>query len=381
MQLKGTVKDASGNPVPGAGVYVSNSKKATVTNSDGHFTFSSMDPGTYDILVQMIGFNPKQAHVSLLEKNEEVQIVLTESLINISEVVIKPDPDRPHYMALFRNYFIGKSPNSLLCKILNPEVIRFNYDRKSKVLTATADDFIIIENKALGYRIKYLLQGFSSDATTHIVYYEGYPNFEELAGTNRMKRKWEAARRIAFLGSQHHFYRSLATGSATEEGFIIHKVSNIANKARPDDRVIENNIRRLMPAGPPVTIKAGDSLSYWMKMKREPKTLAILNQAIVNPDTLVHSVNENLKYLNFSDELFVIYTKEKEPDNFLETGYRLARPMTLTEGQVSQIKPLRLPIGFYNSGSIADPTSTLSSGFFAYEKVADQLPLEYTLKK
>ena len=380
--ISGNVRDSKGISIPGAAVFVSGSKTATVTDIDGNFKFTTLPIGSYDLLIQMMGFMPEKKHIVSGEQNDHLTIVLQESTISINEVVIKPDPDRVYYMSVFKNNFIGKTPNAVQCRILNPEVIRFDYNREQGVLNVSATDFLIIENNALGYRIKYLLEAFTSNSKTHIVYYEGYPSFEEIEGSKRMQRKWATARSLAYSGSPEHFYRSLSAGTSESEGFIINKIVNTDNPRRPLDALIDANIKRLMkkqaPKGGKFVIQSGDSLSYWTGLKREPKSLSILNQAHVKVDTLVHHYNDNLSYLNFENDLYVIYTKEKEPDNFFSTGYRLTRPLTMGDFQISQIKALKLPIGFYNSGNLADPTSILTSGHFAYEKVADQVPLEYS---
>jgi protocatechuate 3,4-dioxygenase beta subunit len=46
--LSGLVKDKRGEPLPGAGVYVSGYKIATVTNNNGTYTLP-LKPGNYDI--------------------------------------------------------------------------------------------------------------------------------------------------------------------------------------------------------------------------------------------------------------------------------------------------------------------------------------------
>ncbi|RZK60594.1 MAG: carboxypeptidase-like regulatory domain-containing protein [Pedobacter sp.] len=55
--ITGTVKDNVG-ALPGAAVYLSGYKIATVTDNEGRFTLGKLAPGNYDILVQMIGFLP-----------------------------------------------------------------------------------------------------------------------------------------------------------------------------------------------------------------------------------------------------------------------------------------------------------------------------------
>ena len=157
--ISGIVKDKVGI-LPGAGVYISGYKIATVTNEQGKFILPNLAPGNYDILVQMMGYTPFSKNIIISKKSEILNITLNENATLLKEVIIKPDPNRPYYIALFKDFFIGKTPNSMQCKILNTEILSFDDDKKNGMLTVTASDFLIIENLALGYRIKYLLEDF-----------------------------------------------------------------------------------------------------------------------------------------------------------------------------------------------------------------------------
>ncbi|RZL13390.1 MAG: carboxypeptidase-like regulatory domain-containing protein [Pedobacter sp.] len=379
--VRGIIKDKQGSPIPMAGIYLAGYKAATMTDNNGNFKFPPLQPGNYDIIVQMVGFLPGKANVSLENKDVTVNITLQESTTNIKQVVIMPDPNRARYIELFKEYFIGKTENAAKCKLLNPEILRIDFDREENVLNVSTDEFLVLDNPVLGYKVKYLLQKFEYDIKKRIVYFEGQNVFEEMNGSERMKRKWAKAREIAYRGSIQHFYRSLSNGTANKEGFVINKLKTLPNKNRPADSLIEANIKRLTKGQANIqrvlTFTSGDSISYWLKMRREPVTMAIVDRGNVLIDTLVHTYDQNIKYLNFTDDLYVIYTKEKQPENFSFTGYWLSRPRDITDEQVSQIKAYKLPLAFYANGAQTDPSWSLQKGYWAYEKVADQVPLDY----
>ncbi|WP_293307458.1 carboxypeptidase-like regulatory domain-containing protein, partial [Pedobacter sp. UBA5917] len=154
--LSGTVKDKRGEALPGAGVYVSGYKIATVTDNDGKYSLP-LKPGNYDILVQLIGYKALNKNVVVSDKAVKLDLVLEESITQLAEVTIKPDPNREHYIAMFKDYFIGTTPNAAQCKLINPNVLIIDYDKETAKLTVKTTQFLIVENKALGYRIKYLL--------------------------------------------------------------------------------------------------------------------------------------------------------------------------------------------------------------------------------
>lgn len=378
--ISGTVKDKK-ETLPGAAVYISGYKISTVTNNDGKFSIPNLAPGSYDVLVQMIGYLPFSKNVVISDKSISIEVILQENAVMLKEVVIKPDPNRARHIALFKDFFIGKSPNAAECKILNTNVLIINDDRENSMLTVRTNEFLIIENKALGYRLKYLLEYFEFNYKTKIIFYAGHPYFEEMKGSKAKQKKWQKAREIAYNGSIQHFFKSLYNNKVAEEGFVINKLIPMPNPNRKPDSLINANIKRLT-AGQngltrALTFTSGDSLSYWLKQRKEPQTMSILNRADIKVDTLVKVFNNDLKMMNFKDELYIIYKNERETAEYDFSGNRQNRPLDMPNYQVSIISMLEPPVYFYANGGVLDPRSTLYKGYWAYEKVADLVPMDY----
>lgn len=95
------------------------------------------------------------------------------------------------------------------------------------MLNVSTNDFLIIENNALGYKIKYLIKDFVYEYRTRMLYYQGFPVYEELKGSKSQEQKWKEKRLTAYYGSVQHFFKSLYDNKSTEEGYIIHKLSKI----------------------------------------------------------------------------------------------------------------------------------------------------------
>ncbi|WP_025145623.1 carboxypeptidase-like regulatory domain-containing protein [Pedobacter jeongneungensis] len=379
--LSGTVKDKRGEALPGTGVYVSGYKIATVTDNNGKYTLP-LKPGNYDILVQLIGYKALNKNVVISDKAVKLDLTLEESITQLADVTIKPDPNRAHYIEMFKGYFIGTTPNSEQCKLINPNVLIIDYDKEAFKLTVKTTEFLIVENKALGYRIKYLLNNFEYDSKTRIIYYEGFPYYEDLKGSVRRKKIWEQKRLTAYLGSSQHFFKSIFNQRATEEGFIINKLITKENPDKPSDSAINANIKRLTKAQTgltrPLTITVGDSLSYWIKKKNLPGGISILSRAPILQDTLVHVENQSIKSVNFTDKLYVVYTKEREDPAYANRiGLSIARPLDMPDYQISTISLQVVPVYFYENGSIYNPRSMIYSGYWAWEKIADSVPMDY----
>lgn len=378
--ISGTVRDKK-DVLAGASVYVSGFKMSTISNSEGKFTLPALQPGNYDLLIQIIGYQPHSKSVSISNKDLMIDIQLLERPLTLEAVEIKPDPDRPFYLGMFKDFFLGTTPNARLCKILNPEILRFNYDKNKQILTAESDEFLIIENLALGYRIKYLLSQFEYNYNDRMLYYAGYPTFEDLEGNKTKKKKWARLREIAYYGSAQHFFTALYKKKLTENGFIIYKRYQIPNKDRQPDSAIQANINQLRMNGGSLQLSTtnlnANSMSYWLKEKRKPKFLHLIDRNELKLDTLIKNAQYGLKGINYENELFVVYKGEKEPEGFINTSFYENRTPDLSGYQISVVKMLLAPIYFYDNGIVYNPKSTLYSGFWSYEKMADTVPMDF----
>lgn len=125
---------------------------------------------------------------------------------------------------LFIENFIGSSSFANDCFLQNKEVLRFRLNKKKNTLKVVADDRIIIENRALGYLLKYDLTAFEFNLSTKEFYFGGYPFFEELETTKkRVEKKYIKNRREAYYGSITHFMRSVYRNKIGEQGFEVRK--------------------------------------------------------------------------------------------------------------------------------------------------------------
>ena len=382
--ISGVVKGKNGETLPGAGILLSGYQTGTVADNEGKFVIKNLKEGNYNVLVQMMGYLPANQNVTIIGKSAGIEIVLQENIKQLKEVVITLDPFREKRLKAFKESFIGTSPNAKKCEITNPEVIQFDYDDENRILKAIADEFIVVENKALGYRIKYLLKYFEEDQETKVVLFYGYPYFEEIKGTRSKIRGYQQKRKTAYLGSPQHFFRSLYSNSTEEEGFVINKLIKTPNKSKRPDTLIDEKINFFSDIrGKQISFKTRkDSLSYWTIMKSKPDTLEVLNRAKVLTDTLVKQKISSIKTLAYKDALYIIFKKEKETRDYADySGYKIERPPEYSRFQISLIYKLKSSINFYENGGVYDPGSLLYEGFWGYEKVADMVPMDYILPK
>ena len=220
--ISGTVKNAKGETMQAASVFIAGSEKAVATDGEGHFKFSNLTPGTYQLVVNMLGYAPEKKNVILTDAPQAIDIALNVKQVMLDEVNVGDKSQREKYVKTFTQSFMGESANAKYCRITNPELLEFSTAKG--VLKATTSDFLIIENNALGYRIKYLLKSFSHESARDITAYDGDYSFEQMTGTPEQQQKWNKKRQEAYEGSLMHYLRSLYAGRSREEGFLVYKI-------------------------------------------------------------------------------------------------------------------------------------------------------------
>lgn len=230
-RISGRVVDsATQKPVADASVFLSNASAGTKTNNDGTFTISNVRGGQYELVVSIIGYAAYKQTVMVNKDLELTRILINQQAIQLQEVRIGgPDKHWADHYARFKREFIGMTDNAAQCDILNPHALSFDND--DGVFIATADATLIIENKALGYRIKYILTAFSDNPKTGIIYFAGEAFFETMKGSKHQQKKWIKNRLETYEGSDMHFLRSVIANKVKEEGFLVRRLIRKPNPA------------------------------------------------------------------------------------------------------------------------------------------------------
>jgi hypothetical protein len=232
--VKGKVINAqTKQPMQGASVFAENTTLGTATDQDGNFVLE-LPIGGYSLVVTYTGFNTQSIRISNTESNK-IDIEMTVKEKSLEEVAVVSTGETKNGLEKYGNFFmeefIGKSKNSGLSKLKNPESLKFYFSKRKNRLKVLSIEPLIIENNALGYNIKYEMDSFVHEYNTDITIYTGYPLFEEMQSTSEdQKIKWKSARESAYKGSILHFMRSLYNMELEEEGFQIQLMVNINGK-------------------------------------------------------------------------------------------------------------------------------------------------------
>ncbi len=374
ISITGKINDAATKKgIENASVILSNTATGARTTADGSFSLPNVKSGQYDLVVSILGYETNHQIVTALNKNLVLATIeLLPKNIALHEIDIKPDPNWARNYDVFKEEFLGSAPAAALCKILNPEVIYLNYDQKEKTLNASSDEFIEIENKALGYKVKYLLHHFTKDYEKTMLYYEGSVLFENLKAGKAQQRRWQKAREKAYYGSVAHFLKSSLHNQSTEQGFKTLQLIRKPNEKRPPEELIQAKFAQFRKALP--ARWAADSISKWSKQKELPKTISYLIKSPLDTYTLISRTDQKGIYaLSFPDYLYVMYTKARDEGTSRLSYY----PLDVPDYQTTIVNFASKYAFFDDNGTVLNPASLVFEGAWGINRVSGLLPVDF----
>lgn len=338
--LRGTVVDEdTDEPLPGAHVFIAQSMVGTTTDDEGHFVLRDLRPGSARLVVSMVGYETQQENLLLTgDTTRTFRFAVPPTIIEGEEVTVTAERDEEWYERLerFKHLFIGSSPIAERCSLLNPEVLRFEKKWWGK-FRAEATEPLVIENRALGYRVTYHLKEFEKSGP--VIRWDGEPLFEPLTPRDSTEaRRWARNRRDAYEGSLRHFLMALLHDRVEAEQFEMHWIPRAGvyrNVYRADRHSISRD-RILSP----------DSDSTWE--------------------------------MSFTGRLEVTYYGEPESKGYLRWA-KQHHDRGRRSFQRSQIKLDDPPVHVDAYGEIVEPYGATVYQYFSYElRLSGLLPREYT---
>jgi len=367
--ITGTVTHAgTKNPLPRASVFLSNSSVGSATGEDGRYTLSGIRPGQYTLIVTILGYEDYSKTVLVGREPIKLDIELNPKPMMLREVVISSAADWKKNYEAFRKDFIGIDDNAKNCVVMNPHILNLVFNRSKQTLEADADEFLIVENHALGYRVKFLLRDFKSDHVSNIISYEGQRLFEELPGNESQKKKWHLKREEAYYGSAMHFYRSLYKDKLTQEGFVMYHLSRTLNPDRPPEDVIRKKIHRF------AEMHRADSANHWVEIANMSKYYkeSLDKRPIQTFEVLNNTGQPGLFAMHFFNYMNVMYIKKRD-ELYNKDIYR---PLDMPNYESSVIT-LYEPYLVFDMNGIVVANSPLYEGSWAKSKLSDLLPVDY----
>jgi len=329
--ITGTVVDsASKEPLVNASVFCQNTTLGTVTDKEGKFTIS-LKSGGYDLIFSYTGYLTQTVRVT---ENNKIDIQLVKEEKSMGEVVLRNTYEVADgwtkYGDFFFQNFIGSTPNAEKCTLLNPEVLKFYYYKRTNRLKVLATDAIQIANHALGYNLRYQLDSFVYFYNTHVNSYRGYCLYTEMEADDSTKQVWSKARAKAYEGSKLHFMRSYYDSSLYEDGWVI-------------DMLDEKNEKKF--------------------------------NRVDNPyDTLYYGALDSTLQIEiwFPRKLSIAYTNKKPEPEYLK---KMGLPKNV-QYPISYID-IKETIAITENGYYYEQKDWINQGYWSWKNVADLLPYDY----
>jgi len=334
FSVSGKVIDsATKEPLAFASVFCQNTTQGTTTNKEGSFHLTLKDGG-YDLVVTYTGYKSQLIRISPEMKPTGLEVSMAKEEKSIEEVVIRSSNEVKNgwekYGKFFLENFIGTTPFASKTTLLNPEVLKFYYFKKSDKLKVLADSALIVANNAMGYNIRYNLDSFLFMYKTDICSYKGFAFYEERTSTEDTMKTWKANRKKAYLGSRLHFMHSYFDSTLSDAGFIISLLD-------------ENDDKKFVKITEPY-----DTTYY----------------------TPADSINE--VDIFYPRRISITYTR-KSPENEYLKKYKL--PLNISQ-QISYIDMLDM-ISIKPNGYYYNQTDWINFGYWSWKNIADQVPNDY----
>jgi hypothetical protein len=326
------IETATKQPLGGASVFCQNTTVGTVSTADGSFTLR-LPNGGYDLIVSYTGYETFEMRINAQNANG-LTIELKQKDKNLEAAAVVGSNEVPDgfakYGQFFSDNFIGTTANAAQCKIQNPEALQFYFSKKRNRLKVKGKEDIIVLNEALGYKIKFQLDSFAYEYNSGFSVYSGFPFYEEMEGDSVQKATWAMNRKKAYAGSRLHFMRSWYDSTLIQQGFAIEQVDtqSVALKTTPIENVYDTSLYRVLE-------------------NREVE-------------------------ITYNGKLRIVYKKEM-PDSVYLAINKLPAHLR------SQITLLVITEGFTieQNGYCYDQNDLANSGYWAWEKLADEVPYNY----
>ena len=202
-------------PISGAHVFISNSSKGAISSFQGWCEMSISLQENQNFIISHVSYgtlviDPK--HYPLLM--DDAILTMKSTGVDISQIQVSAKRGRKWKKKFkkFKQALFGLGTPASKCKILNPEVLRFE-EHKGK-LTVNAIDLLQIENNYLAYDMLFWLEELTieSDGSK---YYKGKGQFTDKE--NATDNKFLKRREKSYLNSPAHFLRSILESSDKTE--------------------------------------------------------------------------------------------------------------------------------------------------------------------
>ncbi len=379
-KIKGrVVMLGSDSPLAYANVFIERSMLGVYTDLNGEFEITDIPNIGFNLVVSYLGYKSKKipfdGKKDLSSSTYVVELEVDPKVLESIQVIGKARKkrvtrDERKLRKRFEVDFLGSSDNAKKCRIVNPEVLNFEVIDSLDNYVVTADDILFIENRALGFRIEYLLEEFKYENGLKLNI--GNARFKELeTKSRRVYSRWESAREVAYNGSPQHFLNAAISNSLEEEGFELNIVQY-------------------------------DSITYGFTTPLNPPPIEEILTVTKTSDEYIYKLHANhdveVTYKGeFEDAKYKkIYRSTSKGGNYKYTDKKVRTSIALTNIQslysyqdfgvdATEVELFQKSIIFFINpdtqisypGRFKSPRDVLFAGWWVWGSLSDWLPLNY----
>ncbi|MBL4938880.1 MAG: DUF3179 domain-containing protein [Lutibacter sp.] len=343
------IDGATEKSISDAHIFINNSSHGTISDINGYCELNVSAQETQVLIIRHVLYETlfiSPEHFHSLVKGDTLE--MQSKTVNLSEILLtsKKGNKWKKKFRRFRKTLLGDGIAAANCKILNPEVLRF--EEKNGTLWVKAIDFLHIENDYLGYTIRFWLEELSIgvDGST---YYKGNGQYINKAATD--DSQYIKRRKKIYTHSLPRFLRSLLES--------------------PNKVALKN---------------LGYELSFDKYETGAFKTILIPTElsALIHPDTTMRNYR-----LYFSEFLTIKHNGlTVSPDNEVQVNVSVAEQQqfgasrtqsigTKVQNQVSRLYKIAPYLLFDKRGNIINKSAVREYGYWADQRLASTLPIDY----
>ena len=343
------IDGATEKSISDAHIFINNSSYGATSDINGYCELSVSSQETQVLIIRHVLYETlfiSPEHYYSLVKGATFE--MQSKTVDLSEILLtaKRGNQWKRKFRRFRKTLLGEGKAAANCKILNPEVLRF--EEKNGTLWVKAIDLLHIENDYLGYTIRFWLEELSIEVDGS-TYYKGngqYINKAEVNDNQYIKR-----RKKIYTHSLPRFLRSLLKSP---------------NKAALKELGYELSFDKY---------EAGE-----FKTILRPTELS----ALIHPDTTMGSYR-----LYFSEFLTIKHNGlTVSSDNEVQVNVSVAeqqkfgtsRTQSLgkkVQNRVSRLYKIEPYLLFDKRGNIINKSAVREYGYWADQRLASSLPIDY----
>lgn len=313
----GQVLDSKTNkPIENVNVFIPFTSIGVITDVNGWFMLQHVNTGLVDLCFRHIAYEPINTIIEVKSfQKKRISANMVESTIEIGEVVKRAKiANQARCLKLFKKFVLGDEMG-FSCSIENPEALYFYYE--NSIMSTYAKEPLIIQNKLLGYKLKYFLDYFNfhfdTNSSTYeknnsYFYFAGSALYEDLNDNSKWKKKnWDKNRAAFFKGTLRNFLESLYQENIAESGFLVVQAYSFRVKLLQNLGVEGDSLQMAKASIDSVFSfdQTAETTKYYYYSKQKPYSLL---------DKTEHVSNNGTKKLDLQDSLLIFFDYKQTPD-------------------------------------------------------------------